>query len=513
VIVGGGHNGLAAAAYLARAGRSCLLLERRDALGGAAVSEAPFAGVPARLSRYAYLVSLLPASIISELGLEIELRRRAVASYTPDPRAQGSRGLLVDASDRAATETSFEAVTGSSDAYAGWAWLGAITGQIARAVFPTLTEPLLSREQMRERVGDAAAWEAVFERPLGETIAATLPDDLVAGVALTDALIGTFASAGENDLRQNRCFLYHVIGGGTGEWLVPVGGMGAVSAALIGVAQRWGAELCTDCEVMQVDAGESAVEVAFGQGGREHTVEAGHVLAGIAPAELDRLRGRPSPAPPEGSQLKLNMLLARLPRLRDSGVSPQRAFGGTFHVNETATQLQLAYEQASSGRIPTTPPCECYCHSLTDDSILGPGLRAAGAHTLTVFALHMPARLFAADAERRRDEALAATLRSLDSVLAEPISGCLLAGPDGEPCLEARTPLDIEHELGMPGGHIFHRDLAWPFAERDEDVGAWGVETDHPRVLVCGAGARRGGGVSAVPGRNAAMAALARGPA
>ena len=83
-----------------------------------------------------------------------------------------------------------------------------------------------------------------------------------------------------------------------------------------------------------------------------------------------------------------------------------------------------------------------------------------------------------------------------------------MARPDGEPCIEVRSPLDIERELRMPGGHIFHRDLSWPFAEEDGAVGSWGVETEHPSVLLCGAGARRGGGVSGVPGRNAAMAVL-----
>jgi phytoene dehydrogenase-like protein len=77
--------------------------------------------------------------------------------------------------------------------------------------------------------------------------------------------------------------------------------------------------------------------------------------------------------------------------------------------------------------------------------------------------------------------------------------------------VEVHSPLDLERELRMPGGHIFHRDLAWPFAEREQEVGTWGVETPHPSVLLCGAGARRGGGVSGVPGRNAAMAVLARG--
>ena len=153
-------------------------------------------------------------------------------------------------------------------------------------------------------------------------------------------------------------------------------------------------------------------------------------------------------------------------------------------------------------------PCEIYCHSLTDPSILGPELQAAGAQTLTCFALHLPTRLFTADPDGARERALAATLASLDSVLAEPVLDCVWRDADGRPCVEARSPLDLEAELGLPGGNIFHRDLTWPFAETEAEVGTWGVETDDPRVLVCGAGARRGGGVSGVPGHNAAMAVL-----
>jgi phytoene dehydrogenase-like protein len=96
-------------------------------------------------------------------------------------------------------------------------------------------------------------------------------------------------------------------------------------------------------------------------------------------------------------------------------------------------------------------------------------------------------------------------------VLAEPIEDVLAVDADGAPCLEVRTPVDLEGDVGLPGGHIFHRDLAWPFAESDDDAGRWGVETGHPRVLLAGAGARRGGGVSGIPGRAAAMAVLAGG--
>ena len=120
----------------------------------------------------------------------------------------------------------------------------------------------------------------------------------------------------------------------------------------------------------------------------------------------------------------------------------------------------------------------------------------------------MPARLFERDPAGARQKALDATLASLDSVLGEPLDDCVLRTPEGEPCIEVHAPPDLERELRMPGGHIFHRDLRWPFAEREEEVGRWGVETAHPRVLICGAGARRGGGVSGVPARNAAMALL-----
>ncbi len=508
VIVGGGHNGLAAAAYLAGAGWSCLVLERRDELGGAAVSERAFPGFDARVSRYAYLVSLLPQLIIRELDLPVRLMRRAVSSYTPDPRVAGRCGLLVDPREPGDMRASFRAVTGGEADVVAWRAFYDMTRRVARAVFPTLTEPLRSRGELRAIIADGAAWQAVFEDPLGDSVARAFGDDLVAGVVLTDALIGTFAAAGDGALRQNRCFLYHVIGGGTGDWQVPMGGMGAVSQALAQAARGAGADLRTRVEVTSLEPDSDGVDVSFMDGMAEHAVRAGHVLVNAAPAELDRLLDR-EPAPrPEGAQLKVNMLLSRLPRLRDGALSPARAFSGTFHVNETAEQLQRAHDEADNGAIPELPPCESYSHSLTDPSVLGAELCAAGAQTLSVFALHMPARLFARDPESSRSAALQATLSSLDSVLAEPIASCLLHGPSGAPCLEVRSPLDIEDELRMPGGHIFHRDLAWPFAEREDEVGTWGVETADPRILLCGAGARRGGGVSGVPGRNAAMAAL-----
>lgn len=233
------------------------------------------------------------------------------------------------------------------------------------------------------------------------------------------------------------------------------------------------------------------------------------VLVNASPQTLAALLGEEPETPAaEGAQLKVNMLLRRLPRLRDTSVDPREAFGGTFHIAEGYEQLARAYAEAATGELPSVPPSEIYCHSLTDPTILGPELVEQGYQTLTLFGLHTPARLFDHDNQGAREVLLTATLAQLDAHLAEPITDCLAFDTDGRPCIEAKTPLDLERELRLPRGHIFHRDLSWPYADQDGAGGRWGVETAHRNVLLCGAGAVRGGGVSGVPGHNAAMAVL-----
>ena len=512
-IVGGGHNGLTAAAYLAQAGKRVVVLERLDEFGGAAVSAQAFPGVDARLSRYSYLVSLLPQRIIDELKLDIRLARRRYSSYTPLPGT--GTGLLVDTADAAATAASFAAIGAGADA-AAWASFYDGTARLARSLFPTVTEPLMTRNETRRMLGDDTLWNELIEQPIGATIERRFADDLVRGVVLTDGLIGTFAPAVDPSLAANRCFLYHVIGGGTGDWDVPIGGMGAVSSALRGAARDAGAELLSGADVTALTPDG---EVTYVTNDVEHRLVADTVLANVAPYELARLLGPDAgtEAPrPEGAQGKVNLLLTRLPRLRDGSLDPAAAFGGTFHANEGFARLDAAYDDAVAGRIPDPLPVEIYCHSLTDPSILSPELRAAGAQTLTVFALQTPDRLITeANNDARRAELEAAVLRSLNGVLAEPIESLLMTDADGRPCLEAKTTLDLEHALRLPGGNIFHGPLAWPFAEddapRDTPAERWGVATAHQRILLCGAGAQRGGAVSGLGGHNAAMAVLEAG--
>jgi phytoene dehydrogenase-like protein len=502
VIVGGGHNGLTAAAYLAQAGKRVVVLERLDHVGGAAVSAQTFPGVDARLSRYSYLVSLLPSRIIRELGLDIELKRRRYSSYTPTPGAD--TGLLID---RGAPDATARAL--GRDATA-WNEFYDGTSELARAIFPTVTEPLLTRSEARSTLGNDRLWNSLIEQPIGETIAGAFESDLTRGVVLTDALIGTFAPNVDETLAANRCFLYHVIGNETGDWDVPVGGMGAVSGALLDAARAVGAHIVTGAEVTSITPDG---EVTYVVDGESRVAGARWVLANVAPYVLENLVRGTTPPRPEGAQVKVNLLLARLPRLRDPSVDPVAAFGGTFHINETWSQLDTAYRAAAGGAIPNPLPCEIYCHSLTDPSILSPELRESGAQTLTVFGLHVPDRMMDESTnDSLRPQLQAAVLHSLDSVLAEPVEPLLLADETGAPTIETKTTLDLEHALAMPGGNIFHGPLSWPFLEDDAPMGTaaerWGVATAHPRILLCGAGAVRGGAVSGIGGHNAAMAVL-----
>src|SRR3954453_17033666 len=164
--MGGGHNGLVAAAYLAMAGRSVLVLERLPQLGGGAVSRQVFDGVDVRLSAYSYLVSLLPDRIVADLGLEIRLAERTVASYTAATREGRSTGLLVERDEGPATASSFRQLTGADREFAGWQRFYGRLATLAEDLAPTLTEPLVSSDELAGRLRDPELWPHPRGRPL-----------------------------------------------------------------------------------------------------------------------------------------------------------------------------------------------------------------------------------------------------------------------------------------------------------------------------------------------------------
>jgi phytoene dehydrogenase-like protein len=513
-IVGGGHNGLVAAAYLAAAGKSVVVLERLDHVGGAAVSAQAFAGLSARLSRYSYLVSLLPTKIMNDLGLTLDLRSRRVSSFTPVARQGRHQGLYVgrgSAAETQRTAASFGDLCGDPNEFAAWQRFYERCEHLAEVMAPTLLHPLQSAAHHRAALGDDELWEHLFDQPLGVAVESTFADDTVRGVVATDGLIGTFADMNDPSLIQNACFVYHVIGDGHGEWKVPAGGMGAVSGALADAARARGAQLITNATVTAIrsDGTHGEVDVSIG-GESTRTIAADWVLAGCAPRSLHRLLGTPSPRDEaiEGCQLKMNMLLTRLPKLK-SGIAPEDAFAGTLHISEDYSQLDRAYQQANAAMVPDELPGEVYCHSLTDPSILGDELAAKGFHTLTLFGLHLPASLFAKlGNDVVKTQAAQRYLEQINEFCAEPIEGCLARDANGWLCVEVKSPLDLDDDLDLPGGNIFHRPLAMPFASDDHGEGTWGVETHIDNVLVCGAGAIRGGGVSGIAGHNAAQRVL-----
>ena len=511
VILGAGHNGLVAAAYLGKAGLDVLLLEKNDYIGGATTSQKVFPDYDAYLSRYSYLVSLFPDKIIHELGLKFELRRRGTASFTPYLQDGQHNGLLLSNESEEQNRRSIFELTGNKTEYDSLKKFYNLSRVFASHVWDTMLKPLISKNEMAKKFQANAeskeAWRSLAEEPLGRAIERYLHNDLVRGLVLTDAKIGVFTHPHDPTLLQNRCFLYHLIGNKTGEWKVPVGGMGSLAGELEKAARKTGAEFATSARIRALHLNGQKCSVEFDANGQQETVDARYLLVNFGRNVLGRFVGRPfqPDATDEGSVFKINMLLKKLPKLKTTRYQPADAFCGTFHSDEGYEQMNHSYNQAARGVLPERTPCEVYCHTLTDDSILSQELRNQGYQTMTLFGLDAPWNLFARDNATMRKLAEAKFLESMNQWLEEPLQDCLALSRDGTPCLESKSPVDIEDSLGMYHGNIFQDAPTFPFARAKEQVGTWGVETDYENVFLCGSAALRGGAVSGIPGHNAAM--------
>jgi phytoene dehydrogenase-like protein len=513
VILGAGHNGLVAASYLGRAGLSVLLLEKNDYIGGATTSQKVFPDYDARLSRYSYLVSLFPEKIIRDLGLKLELRRRATASFTPYIKSGQHQGLLLSNVNKGLSRQSVVDLTGSESEFDQMKRFYKLSRVFAEQTWDSMLEPLVSKEEMKRRFDvdevSRESWRSLAEEPLGRALESYLKDDLVRGLVFTDAKVGVLTHPHDPSLLQNRCFLYHLIGNKTGEWKVPVGGMGAVASELEKTARKAGAEFRKNVDLWDVDPMKR--EIALEVDGKRQAVSAKFLLVNFGRNVLAKYSGKHySPdSTDEGSVFKINMLLKRLPKLKAIKYPAEQAWCGTFHSDEGYAQMQASYEQAVSGELPEKTPCEVYCHTLTDETILSPELRRKGFHTITLFGLDAPYSLFAKNNKPMREKAQRKFLASVNQWLEEPLEDCLAVARDGSLCIESKSPVDIEEALGMYHGNIFQDTPSWPFATKKEQVGRWGVETEWENVFLCGSSALRGGAVSGIPGHNAAKKVLA----
>jgi phytoene dehydrogenase-like protein len=498
VIGGGGHNSLIAACYLAKAGVDVTILEK-GVVGGATVSQKVFEDYEARLSRYAYLISLLPDQIVKDLDIKSKTISRSVASFTPTFKDGKNISLLVNTKLGEKTKSNFKELTGSDTELEAWQSFYDDVSIFAKAVAPTMLKKLPTRSELKALVNHPI-WDELVEKPIGESLDKRFADDIIKGIVLTDGLIGTYSTAYE--LYANVCFIYHLIGNGVGEWKVPEGGMGAFVSELYEKAKSLGVKIVENSEVIKVSqSGEGyLIESKSGE------FSCDFFLVNFAPQIFAKIMGTNPPKSLDGAQIKINMLLKKLPRLK-SGEDPTQAFAGTFHFDESYTEFQRAYDESRAGKIPSKIPAEMYCHTLTDQSILSSELAAQGYQTLTLFGMHLPANLFDKNNEAAKHEVKTKLLAQLNNYLVDPIEECLATTKDGSLCIEVKSPQDVEKDVSLPRGNIFQKDLSMPFRE-DGTEPSWGVETEFKNIFLCGAGAIRGGGVSGIPGHNAAAAVL-----
>jgi phytoene dehydrogenase-like protein len=491
IVIGGGHNGLVAAAYLARAGRRTVVLERRPVLGGAAVSEAIWPGWT--VSTAAYVCSLLHPEIIAELDLAkygYLAYRKSPASFTP--LLDGRSLLLGDGANDAREIGAFAAA--DVQGYADFEREAMRLGAVLADAFDAPAAQLNDFDDATRRTLEGSAAELVERFVRTPVLGATL---------VTDGLIGTYA--GPRDAGTGYVLAHHYAGralGTQGVWGYVRGGMGAVSNAIAGAAAAAGAELRTASEVARIvvrDGRAAGVVLADGT-----QIDAEAVLSNAHPALTFGAMLEPGDMPPavarrlrtwrsEGVSLKLNLALGELPNFTARpGTAAQAHHRATIHVAPSIDYLQTAHDDARRGGVSREPMLECFMQTPTDPSLAPPG-----KHLLSIFAQYYPyARADGGWDDAKREAAA-------DSIVAT----LARYAPNVPGAIEARqilAPPDLEARFGLCGGHIFHGELLPGQVLGERFPTATGIE----HLYLCGSGASPGGCVSGIPGRRAARAAL-----
>jgi phytoene dehydrogenase-like protein len=471
VIVGAGHNGLVAAAYLARAGLSVEVFERREIVGGACVTEELWPGV--RASPGAYTLSLLRGRIIEELdlashGLEVFPHEPYLFAPLPDGRK------VVTWSDRRRTREQIGADWSPADAEGYLEFCRRWTAAADRAR-PLMLEPP-DRERWLEAVG-----EGILEGPIADEVA-LMPSEEVRVPFALQGCIGTLA--GPYDRGTAFVGFYHDLGeavpGRTGAWGFARGGMGAVTGALRSAAEAAGAVVHTEAPVDRIvcNGSERATGVAFADG-RE--LEARAVLSNADPVRTARLAGVD---PPDGwSQpgpvVKVMLLLDGLP---DFPAWPgEEPWHGAIDIGFTLDELQQAADDARAGRPAAKPWIEAACQTAAD-----PTLAPDGRHVASLFCQCFPVDV---DADAAADVAIA-RFAEVCPGLPDRIVDRLVLGPK-----------QLEERFGITGGHIFHGEMLQMRPGARDVLGVDGL-------YVAGSGAHPGGAVTGAPGYLAARAVL-----
>jgi phytoene dehydrogenase-like protein len=469
VIVGAGHNGLVAAAYLARAGLSVEVLERREIVGGACVTEELWPGV--RASPGAYTLSLLRRRIIDDLGLASHgLQVTVHEPYLFAPFPDGRKVVTWSDRERTHAQLATEWSPADADAYRDWSERWETAAARAR---PLMLEPP-DRRRWLDAVGPK-----ILEGSIADDLAG-IPSEPIRVPFAIQGLIGTLAAP--TDPGTAFIGFYHDLGeaaGAPGAWGYARGGMGAVTGALRSAAEAAGARIRTEAPVERIHSGGVVLE-----GGEE--IPARVVLSNADPLRTASLAGV---APPDGWRqdgptVKVIVLLDGLPDFPSwPGPAP---WAGTIDIGFTLDDLAAAAADARAGRPAARPWIEASCQTATD-----PTLAPEGRHVVSLFCQCFPP---AVDADAAADAAIARFTEVCPTF------------PDRIVARLALGPRELEARFGITGGHIFHGEMlpGQLFENRIDRRVFGGIEN----LYLAGSGSHPGGAVTGAPGYLAAQAVL-----
>lgn len=502
VVIGAGHNGLVCAAYLLKQGLKVLVLERTDRIGGACVTEELFPGF--RISTASYSLSLLLPEIVSELGLDLDIRPKDPVAFAPH---EDGGGLFLWKDPKKRREAVAEISAKDAEAIDEF---DSLFDEAARRLQPYLSYPA-PRAQIRKGFM-GSPFKNLFKRtvdnPIAETCEEFFESELIKGLHASQGIIGS--AAGPRTPGTAYIYLHHAFGQATGElgaWGFVRGGMGAITAQLAEIVTGLGGEIRTEAEVAEVTLSPArrVTGVVLADGTE---IEAPAVLSNADPKRtlsfLDAARLTPELVtdidllPTNGTVVKVNCALAGLPRFQglDSGDGPGPEHLGTITVAPSIDYLEKAARAADEGRPADEMFIEAWIQSSSE-----PELAPEGKHTLSIFAQYAPYELAEGTWDERRDEigdTVIGTLERYAPGLSDLIEDRLVLGPP-----------DLEARFGLTGGNIFHGELLpeWLFDKRPSS--AWHRHRlPVPGMYLCGSGAHPGGGVCGAPGRNAARALL-----